>query len=311
MAHEPVDGPLGLEGRHQFKSGDQFPPGTEAEVLLYGKHQREEDAWLKIDRIIGLHGLGDADDNRDPAEGRSEEIPYPSAQRGRSVVYEGRVCAYTLPDMRRAANEFRSVAAESRERRTGSMTIVDPADTGQGFATGMRCIALDIDDLQAFGPNHQPSPYVRNFTLGLRAHSPRWIWYPIESGLAKAESAIFTVENEGLAPADLKFDVFSDGSPMDVTLQNNTTGKFLSFVGMPIPAGDLLHIDWTQRAAVWVEAANYPAYTPNEDMMPYFDSENSDWWDAMEWGLGHGDNAIQVIGTNVDHWDVYWQHTSY
>lgn len=317
MSHTPIDGPLGLEGRHQFKSGDQFPPSTEASVFMYGKNQHGSNWWIKIDRITGLHGLGDGDDFRDSAEGRVGEIVYPGAQRGKTIVYEGRIIGMTLPYLRQGANELRRVAAETRERREGSITIVDPANTGEGYANIVRCISLEMDDEQQFGPNRVPSPWQRKFTLGVRAHDPRFVWYPVASQLENGEGENIVISNDGLAHADLIFDVFSDSAlGMHVTLENVTTGKLLEFgtatTGTaPIPADDLLHVNWTQRAAVWVEAANYPAYIPNVDMMPYLDKDTSDWWDAMEWGLGPGDNEITVSGVGVGTWDVYWQHTSY
>lgn len=316
MAHVPADGPLGLEGRHQFKSGDQFPPGTEATVFIYGRKRPDlGDAWIRATQITGLHGLGDADDFRENAEGREGEIPYPGAQRGNTIVYEGVVEAkgHTLAglqNLRQQAAKLRRVAAESRARRLGSITIVDPLDTGDGYAQGVRCVGFSMDDSQTRSMK-SVYPWAREFTMGLRMLDARWIWYPINTQADNAAGADPVLANEGYAPADLSFDVFSSGDPLDVTLTNTTLGKSLIFEGMPIPAGDLLHIDWKQRAAVWVEAASLPDYTPNVDMMPFYNADDSDWWDAMEWGLGPGNNTVTVEGANVASWDVSWQHTSY
>lgn len=311
MAHVPSDGPLGLEGRHEFKGGSVLGAAGEENVFMYGKRQSVGTSYIKIDRITGLLGLGDADDFRVAAEGRSGENPYPSAQRGRTLVYDGRVIGATLPDLRELTAQFRRVAAECREQFTGSITIVDPAATTVGYGAGVRCLALDLDEVQDFGPTRLPTPWIRKFTLGVRMHDPRFVWYPIEEDLANAEGATVVVANEGYAPADLIFNVFSDGDPMDVTIENLTLGKKLVFEAMPIPAGDLLRVDWRNRAAVWAEAANLPDYNPNTDMMPYMNLDDSDWWDALQWGAAPGNNSIKVSGTSVDSWEVSWQHSSY
>lgn len=318
MAHVPADGPLGLDGRHELKGGVEFGgPLSEYGVFMYGKRQAFGTSYIKLDRITGLHGLGDADDFRQPAEGRTGENIYPSAQRGKTIVYEGRIVGATLPGLRQQATNLRRAAAEARERYQGSITIVDPAATTVGYATSVRVMALDIDDVQEFGPTHLPSLWVRSFSLGIRAHDPRFVWYPVAEDLSNSAGSTVVVANNGNAPADLKFDIFSAGAlGMTPLIENLTTGKQLKFgtalSGLPpIPTGDLLHVDWSQRAAVKVLAADYPAYTPNVDMMPYLDLDNSDWWNALEWGLAPGNNSIKVSGTGVGDWDVYWQHTSW
>lgn len=308
MAHLPVDGPLGIEGRHELKGGDVLS-GSQYSVYMYGK--RQSGSHIKLDRITGLHGLGDADDFRQPAEGRTGEVVYPSAQRGRTIVYEGRIIGSTLPGLRQLTANLRRAAAETRERSEGSITSVDPAATSVGFGTSVRVTALDIDDVQAFGPTRLPYPWIRPFTMALRAHDPRWVWYPENSDLGNSAGSTQVVGNDGNAPADLQFDVFSSASTMDVTLENLTLGTKLTFVDMPIPSGDLLRVDWRNRAAVWAEAANLPDYNPNTDMMPYMDLTNSNWWNALEWGLAPGNNSIKVSGTGIADWDIYWQHTSY
>jgi hypothetical protein len=313
VAHTPSDGPLGLEGRHEFRGGAEFGgPLSEFGVFMYGKRQAFGTSYIKIDRITGLLGLGDADDFRQAAEGRSGEIIYPSAQRGRTLVYEGRVIAPTLPELRQLVQDFRRAAAESRERYAGSITIVDPADTGQGYGTGIRTMALDLDEEQSFGPTRLPSPWIRSFSLGVRMHDPRFVWYPEQEDLANAAGATQVVANEGNAPAEVSILVRATGDPMDVVIENLTTGKMLTFVDLPMPAVNdrRLWVPFIQRAAVRPDAAE-PAFTPNSDMMPYMDLDNSDWWNALEWGLAPGNNSIKVSGTNVGTWDVFWQHTSY
>lgn len=315
MAHTPADGPLGLEGRHQFKAGDEWPPGTQASVFMYGSHYQgraaSSSSWIVLDRITGLHGLGDADDFRQPAEGRSGEVIYPSAARGRTMVYEGRIVGSTLQNLRLKVNALREVAAETRERIAGSITIVDPLSTSEGYGTSVRTLALDVDEVQAFGPTHLPYVWVRPFSLTVRAHDPNWVWYPVQSDLNNSAGSTQVISNQGNAPAEMQFDVFSNASTMDVTLENLTSGKKLVFEGMPIPSGDLLRVDWNNRAAVWALAANLPDYNPNTDMMPYMNLTTSDWWNALEWGLGPGNNSIKVSGTGIADWDIYWQHASY
>lgn len=320
MAHDPADGPLGLEGRHQFKSGDQMPPGAnnEASVFMYGRHRPDlGSAWIKIDTIPGLHAGSDGDDFREAAEGRTGEIVYPSAQRGKTIVYTGRVTASGrtlagLKAQRVQAAALRRIFAETRERVTGSITIVDPGNTGQGYATRVRGMQFEMDDEQK-RPLQALYPWQREFMLSLRAHDSRFIWYPEASSLAHAAGDTVPITNLGTAPADLVFDVRASGTPMSVTMENLTLGRRLVWTDMPMPAAAytrLLRVDWRQRAAVRPAQAA-PVYAPNTDMMPYFDSFESDWWNSMEWGLGPGLNNIRVTGVNVAGWDVYYQHTAY
>lgn len=310
MAHAPIDGPLGLEGRHQFKAGD-----STSSLMMYGKRQPLT-SYVKIDKIAGIHALGDADDFREPSLGRTGEVVYPSAQRGKTLVYEGRVIATTLPLLRQQAAILRRVAAETRERYEGSMVITDPAVGGEGYATAIRCIQLEMDDEQYLGPTRLPSPYQRKFTLGVRMHDPRWEWLPVEELLNNAFGATVTLNNEGGAHADLIFDVVSATAITGyILLENLTTERSLRFDAVPIDrgAGDLLRVVWSQRAAVRPNTiTDPPTYNPNTDMMPYLDLTTSDWWDSMEWGLVPGPNEIKVsVGGGTGSWDVWWSHTSY
>lgn len=311
LGHEPSDGPLGLEGRHQFKGGEQMPPGAgnETSLFMYGRHRPDlGDAWIKIDNIPGLHALGDADNFAEPAEGRIGDLFYPGEERGKTVIYEGRVVGQTLKDVRELGSIFRRVAAESRRQRLGSMTIVDPDNTGEGYALEqLRCTAFDMDDAQ-LRTDRAVYRWQRPFVLTVRIADPRAVWYPVAEDLGNANGATQVLTNLGNAPADLTFDVYSTGTGMDVILENLTTGYQLKFDDMPIPSGDLLRIDWGQRAAVWAEAANLPLYTPNTDMMPYLDHDLSDWWDQGVYGLGVGSNSIKVNGAGA--WDVWFQHSA-
>lgn len=311
MAHEPSDGVLGLEGLHVFKGGDEYP--TQVSVEMHGYHRRDLDSWLKIDRIVGLRGLGDADDQRDAAEGRIGEILYPGGARGKTIVYTGRIVGKTFKDMRQQQRALERVAAEARQRRAGSITVVDPAEPGQGFAYITKAMALDIDEEQIHRETRQPTPYQRTFTLGLRAHDPRAVWYPVETELAVPEGTL-EIENEGNAPAELFLDIRIPAGVevADVTVANVTTGHQLAFVGLAMPTAAYqrrLCINFTQRAAFRPEAAA-PAFTPNADMMPYLDFATSDWWDSLEPGLWPGVNELSVTG-DVDDWDVEWQHTTW
>lgn len=313
MAHVPADGVLGLEGRHELKGGDQMPPGAgnEYSVFMYGRMRPDlGSSWTKIDRITGLHSLGDADDPREPAEGRIGEVIYPAEERGKTFVYEGRHVGTTLKNERQRSTTFRRAARESRRRRNGSMTVVHPADTSVGYGTGIRVMAYDQDEEQT-RTQHAVYPWQREFVMAVRAHDPRWVWYPIEDELANAAGATVVLNNQGNAEADLKFTIRATADPLSVVVENLTLGTKLKFDLMPMPGGidRRLRIDWPQRAAVRPDALE-PNNNPNTDMMPYLDHAASDWWNAGESGLGPGNNSIKVSGTNVGTWDVEFQHST-
>ena len=243
------------------------------------------------------------------------EVIYPSAQRGRTLAYEGRVAASTLQGLRQQVSALKRVAAETREKAAGTITIVDPAAPGAGYGTDVRTLALEMDEEQAFGPGEWPWPWQRRFTLGLRAHDPRWKWWPRNS-LTDVAPGNWTVENQGNAPANPSFDVFLDDDPggvNDVRIANLTLDLALVWRDMPMPDAAytrVLHVDFGQRAAVRPSAA-FPAYNPNVDMMQFLDTEDSDWWNAMQWGLAPGENELRVVGAGVQSWNVYWHDTSY
>lgn len=320
MAHVPADGPLGLEGRHELKGGDQTPPGAnnETSIFMYGPSQ--SGAYVKIDEISGLHDAADADDNRENAEGRVGEVGYTSGQRGKLIVYTGRVLSTDRTDagrqaMRQTAAALRRVVEEARARRAGSLTIVDPANPSEGYASyvaGARGMQLNMEDKYDQGPN-KVIRWQRPFVLGVRLFDPRFIWYPQQSDLANAPGSTQVLANLGRAHADLWFDInFGGGGGGGViVLENLTRGTRIQFKDtLDIPADGLIRIDWTQRAIV--RALAPPAYNPNTDLTPFVDWDETDWWNSMEWGLGPGNNEIRVSGgSGISDWSVWWHHTSW
>lgn len=294
MAHVAADGPLGLEGSWTFTS--QEPGATVVNAL--GAHNRALDSWVKLDRISGIHGLGDADDHRAPRSGAIGENSYPGASRGKTVVWEGRVCGKSLQHLRQLQATMRRVFAESRQSQRIFCTT---AKDGVGYFQGGRVIQYDCDDEQQFDMRRLPTPWQRSFILAIRLDDPRWLWGAVTSVAGNADAATAVFANAGNAPADLGF-IVRGAIDATLTVENLTTGRKLVFEDLPIAGGQRLVISWSQRAAHRPTPAE-PDNNPNTDMMPYLSEADSDWWDALVPGAIPGNNSIKVTGCDGT-WDV-------
>ena len=204
MATAIADGPGGLECTHTIG-------GIELNDL-------ETFPRYKLDRITGMHSLPEAYDERRANVGRLGESIYPSYPRGKTIVYEGRVQASALDEMRSMGNALR--AACSNRSAEYSIAVAPNAAWGDDtWSYSARVMQLDMDDEQVHSPLHARGPYQRAFTLGVRMSDPRFI-YTLASCSASGFTTAQAINNLGSAPADPVFTVVVPGGTPDIVIAN-------------------------------------------------------------------------------------------
>jgi hypothetical protein len=156
----------GLEGRHEWNG----------QVTL---NRRQDDAGervypcYKLDRISGLHSLGDSEDVRELAVGRRGEVPRRSFRRGKTVTYEGMIQALSLAELRQATT---LLAAAFDDQMAEKQMVVTPHPD---YATGSRffyarALGLEIPDEQALSAQRMTRGYERPFALSVRMSDARF-----------------------------------------------------------------------------------------------------------------------------------------
>jgi hypothetical protein len=147
----------------------------EASALTLGllTDDSEKRVWPRyaLKTVSGLHSLGEAEDNRDPAVGRIGEITRASEGRGKLVTYEGWIQARSLLSLRQADAAMRE--AFSERDGEGRMDVTwhplneeFAAESAKFYEA--RVLGLDIVDVQ------ENMRYERRFLLVLRMSDPRY-----------------------------------------------------------------------------------------------------------------------------------------
>jgi len=150
--------------------------GLEGEHAWNGLTMNKLNVWprFKLDKISGLWGAWEYDNNVAPRTGSKGLRLYPSYRRGKSVVYEGRMGGRDLGelDAGRAAFDaaMNSTAAGLNVER---VLTISPRS---GFAGSVKNLAgyllqAEMDEEQVFGRTHVFggvfTPWVREFTVGI------------------------------------------------------------------------------------------------------------------------------------------------
>src|SRR5262245_23464158 len=285
------DGPGGLECKHTVNG---LILGDQAATPRY-----------KLDRITGIHSLPETDDDRRPRTAFLGEVTYPSYPRGKTVVYEGRIQATTLDNMRRMANNLRAACSE---RSVEQQVLITPHSSWGSDDWGYyaRVLQLDLDDEQITSPYHARGPYQRGFVLGLRMSDPRFYWKlnasaGVQQSIGNANNSQQSLVNGGTAPSDPLFDVVvGTGNPnveitnIDVMTSNGTAR--LRFNAVP---SSTLQVNFFTRTVT----------LNGNDAFKYFDTVYNQWWDELIPGFRPGTNRINVTGCVS--WNVHWWHRSW
>jgi hypothetical protein len=284
MAWTTQHGPPGLEGTHTW-GGVVLNTDRSLGLPRY-----------KLDRITGLMSLPEAQDFRQPRTGRRGEESYPGAALGKTVVYEGRIQAPTLQDMRLMETELRG--AFRKRGREQVMALARPS--GPGWFYGATVAQLDIDDEQTRGPSAQPTPWQRGFLIGLRLGEPRIFMVTPQSYGPFVHNTWHQVTNLGNTDADPTFTgtVLADGT--DVSVYNSTVqvdGAAARLTFRDLPAGAFA-CNFNQRTTT----------VDGEDVAGKLDPDYDRWWNELVPGIEPGANQLRAVGLSA--WGVTFFHSS-
>lgn len=289
------EGILGTEAEWHWTAGD----GGLAIINRQGVHPR-----FKLDGIVGLHDLPEADDNREPRSAMLGELPYPGHPRGKTLTLEGRVQGRTLPELRTWARDLRMAFAERSLH--GTMVVRPPvARGGVHHAFTARVLALESPDTQT-RDEHAVLPWQREFTLGLRMADPRFFAdWPNKVNGAAGTGVSAVVNNPGPAHADPIFTatVAAGGT---LTLENQSiliAGVAARLRFGPITSAGTVTINFETRKAT---------HTVDGDIVPLLDDDFSSWWDDTVRGVKPGNNTLLVSGAAAGtNWSVEFHPRSW
>lgn len=291
------DGILGIEARHSWNN-----PFAGGGAIVLNQLDWENAAGsgirqrvlpdLKVDRISGIFDLPEIEDVREPLPGRIGELAYAALQRGKSDIYEGRIRARTLRELRQRGRAMKGAFAGTTE---GTMTVAPHPDQGvAAWHYRARVMQFTCPDEQLFDRNHLPTPWIRPWVLTLRQSDPRYYIptikrYPSADPLVWTNNGLFIdpVVNDGNAPTDPIFELkgLIAGT---VEVQNVSLGHTLRFDNVNVPVGQRMLIDFRTRKAINT--------TTLEDLVPKLRPDLSTWWDETVIGLQPGGQRVIAQG---------------
>ena len=259
--------------------------------------------WFKLDSIPGLKTLGDTDLNAEPATGHEGEITRRTLRRGKSVSYEGRVMAQTLPNVRAGV---RALERAFQDAAVGEMALSLHGDYNPPGKTtyvyGARCSACAPADKDVLLPGDH-YPYQRPFVVGLRVHDPRFyenVWREAVLSSLYGSGATWPMTYPMTISGDLPHQVnvaYAGTAPGEPIIElvgpwlapharHEGMGAQVAFPGLALNAGQTLVIDFAKRSATIGGA----------DVRGYRDRAVSDWWDASVPGLPANVASVVTLG---------------
>lgn len=213
----------------------------------------------------------------EPNQGRRGSYAYPTNVKSSVWTYTGEVLAKTLDEL-----AVLRTALDSAFTNYSDMGIMYALGEVAWFYTA-RVQQIDIADEQTRGSSFR-MPYSRSFSLSLLLLDPRA--YTVLPGTHAQSAGNKDCYNAGStdAPAVFTLNGFAGG---DLTGQNNTLGKTLTFKGLP--AGNVVVDCLEQKCTV-----NGVDYSHKE-------SVDSNWWDEN----------VECLrgGTNIIGWTAPWGAT--
>lgn len=280
MARSIANGPPGLEVPHKLN-------GEYGSLVMNVRTDRP--ARIHLKDLRGYYALGDADDNREGRTGRRGESIYPSAPRGKTIVYIGEIQSRTQEGMRILIASLKQALAAHRNDEM-KVQIQDPEVP---WFFNARVIDFEMDDEQVNGPV-SVWPWTRSFQLSLRLSDARFY---VDNGGAvyasEAEGSSVAAVNEGSTDTDPSFVIQAKaGTP--VVMKNNTTGRQLELRNHP--SGTIV-VDFSTREIL----------RAGVDATRYLHEAGSTWWDEDVPGIIPGVNNIKVDGAE---WGVSFLHAS-
>lgn len=281
MAATLLDGPLGNDGRHTINSF------TMMDLSVLADHSALP--YVVVDVITGLHDMADADDPRDSNNNQIGETPYLRLLKGKTLVYNGRVIANSLQQLRQVVTAFRGALSNCPSDTTLAIAP-HPSVGGVTLTAYGRPLACNVDDRQDNIPGDLPSAWQRKFVMSFRLRDPRF--FDLASGDAitgaAASGSTATLVAVGNAPLEPVFAVAAPGGV--VTLTHVGMGRKVTFRS-DLPAGALV-VDFMFRTA----------RIGTRDVFGFIDWPNTDWWEPGVPGLIPATN--NVVKADGGTWSV-------
>lgn len=287
-----TEGILGLEAQMRWEWLEQH---LAANTLV----MNDLDAWprYKMDKITGLYTRADREVTSDPRKGGPGEVHYRGNPRGRTIVYEGRVQARTLPELRHGVADLRTAFDDLQDDHKWMEHVPHPDRGGVGFQYLARVLSCDVDDEQERGANAVPTPWQRPFVLSMRQVDPRY-YLTTEVHYSGAGGATVAVTNDGRAASEPRFVLTGVGTGPVLSrakLGGGThTLDFSGSGGIPGPVTTLT-VDFFNRTAVGNDGVDYAKCI----------TFASTWWDDFIEGILAGTWNVTVTGCTS--WDLYFR----
>lgn len=271
-----LDGPLGNDGRATINGFTIMDLSVLADYANL--------PYAVADVITGLHDMGDADDPRDNANEQVGEVPYPRLLKGKTAVWNGRIIARSLQEMRQVRTAL--IGAASNAPYDGPLTIAPhPSFGGVSLTCYGRVLACPVDDRQELDPHTLPTPWQRKFILSFRLRDPRFFDLDVAHAItgSAASGSTATLVTVGNAPLDPVFAIAAPGGV--VTLTHMGTGRTIVFRS-DLPSGSLA-VDFGLRQA----------RIGTRDVSGFIDRAATNWWDPGVAGLEPASsNVVKVTG---------------
>jgi hypothetical protein len=280
----------GIEGIHAWT-----PPGAGAAAVELGRiiDNAGTKIWphFTIDRLTGLMSTGEAEDNRDRPPGRGIEIPRRSVRRGKTVVYEGRIRARSLLQLREAEAALRAAfddnSAEGRMDVDWHVLFTAASAIPAKFYEA-RALPCEIEDVQG------GEKYERSYVVGLRMGDRRY-W-----DAAAKTSSLATAETRTPVSTVVAFPAIADGPVLTlelpasteearVTVRNVTSGKSLSLLLPAAWPSTVLTLDFGSRKILDEKAADRSSLLDPSDV--------SLWSPGAPLVAGNNEMRIEVVKT--------------
>jgi hypothetical protein len=242
-----------------------------------------------IDKLTGWYSLPEIEDARRSSGSKRGEVVLPTYPRGKTVVYEERIEAKTLPAWRSA---YRALASAFQFRNEEGYMYLLGSPVEWFFRA--RVMQMDADDDPANIDPRRPWPLTGGFQIGLRLGDARTYALPLVQHNVAGGGAS-TVTNLGTSDTDPTFAIHV-ATAGDVTLTNAAVGRGLTFRGLP--TGDY--------TLVFGPGDRQMVNAAGTDFSGHLDVDSSAWWDELIPGLVSGDNPITVTGASAWRCDFYY-----
>lgn len=251
----------------------------------------------RLTKITGLRSKADTDDSREPISGSLGERPFPGQLRGKTVVYQGVIEAYSVPSMRAAENDLLSVMSDMSTET--SMTIRPPAGRGGvEWTYWSRCLACDIPEEQTRDIT-SVFPHAREFTITLRMGDPRFYGAQVNGNGASGQT--LALENLGNAPSDPTITLLGPvAAPITIERVNPDARNLVfadSIAWAVINAGKSVVVQFGRTPS---------ALSPQTggDFSPFI-TFASNYWNDSVYGILPGAQNIKVTGAA---WSIAFSH---